>query len=161
MVQLKQWAETMHTEINQKYEELQLELDRIHRHIEENTVQWKRSLSNRIKTKVACVLMEQLEKSDIAGADFNEARDEFNRLKELFNLFNSQSIISIFNVKDNEGNWNEPSVVFPAVFVDALNWLEDSSMKNTVETIESFLQQQIDLDESTIGTNTGNYSPEV
>jgi hypothetical protein len=161
IAQLKQWVEIMHTKINQKYKELQLELDRIHRQIEENTDRWKKSFADRIKTKVGYVLMEQLEKCETDGASFDQVQDEFIRLKELFNVFNSQPLISIFNLTDNQANWNDPYVVFPAVLVDAFNWLEDSSMENPVETIEYFLQQQIDLDACTTTRSTGNYAPEL
>jgi hypothetical protein len=161
IVQLNQWAEIMQTQINQKCKELQLELDRIHRQIEENRNQWKISFANRMENKVGCVLMEQLQKCEIDGAGFDKARDEFIHLKELFNLFNGQPLISVFSVEDNQANLNEPRVVLPTVLVDAFNWLEDSSMEYIAETIEYSHQQQTDFDEITNTRSTGNYAPEL
>ena len=148
----------MNTEINQKLYELQLKLDQLHKYIETNGVYWKKFLISRMEMKVVGVLIEQLQKDEIEGLEFNKARDEFGRLKELFHLFNSQPLISLSNSENNQVELNAPRLVFPTVTIDGFNWIEDFFMENTVETMEHSHEQQIGIDEAINYTTTiGNY----
>jgi hypothetical protein len=158
MKQLNQWAQVMHTKINQKYKEIQLELDQLHENIETNREHWKKSLANRMEMKIGCVLMEQSEKDEADGFEFNKARDEFVRVKELFHFFNSQPLISLSNIEDNQMYLNTLHLVFPNVTVDGFNLMENFSIENTIQTMEYSDQQSIDMDENTnYRRSTGNY----
>jgi hypothetical protein len=158
IAQLNQWAEMMHSKINQKYNELQLELDRLDREIEASRENWKKVLLNRMETKVGCVLTVQSQKDEVDEVEYNEAQDEFVRLKELFHLFSSQPMISLLNVENNQEDLNTPRLVFPSITADSFNWMENFSMENTVQTMEYSDQQPIDIDENiNYRSNTGNY----
>jgi hypothetical protein len=148
----------MYTKIDEKYNEIHLELDRIDKHIETRSSYWKESLRARMELKVGCVLNEQLHQDEVKAFEFNQARDELVRSKELFHLFDSQPFISLSNIENNEVDLNAPHLLYQKIIVDGSNWMENVSMENIVETMEYSDQQQINIEESTNYTrSTGNY----
>ncbi len=149
----------MHNKINQKYSEIQLELNRRHGYIEANRDHWKACLKKRMEMKVDCVLRMQSQKDEVEGFELHKALDEFVRLKILFSFFDSLPLISMSGVEDNQMDFNAPRLIFPTVAIDDFTWMADFDMENTVETMEHSHQQQIDTDESTnFRKSTGNYT---
>jgi hypothetical protein len=111
-----------------------------------------------MEVKVGCVLNVQLQKDEVEEFEFNQARDELVRSKELFHLFDSQPFISLSNIESNEVNLNAPHLLYPNIIIDGFNWMEDFLVENVVETMEYSDQQQINIEESTNYTrSTGNY----
>ncbi len=64
--------EMMLDKIKRKYQQFQTELDRIDRYIEMNRDKWKRSLGNRLETRVSSVLTKQLQQHNIDGLEVNK-----------------------------------------------------------------------------------------
>jgi hypothetical protein len=136
--------------IKQKYQQFQMELDRIDRCIEMNRDQWKRSLGNRLETRVSSVLTKQLQQHNIDGLEVNQAKEELIRVQKLCDLLNSQTIISVASVEDDQFDVNKPNPIFPSIIVDALNSIDQFSTENNSETMEYSDQHQINRDENTI-----------
>ncbi len=142
--------------INQKYQQFQMELDRMDRSIEMNRDQWKRSLGNRLETRVSSVLKKQLQQHSIDGLEVNQAKEELIRVQKLCDLLNSQTIITVASVEDDQFDVNKPHSIFPSIIVDALNSIDSFSTENNSETMEYSDQHQINTDENTIcGTEDG------
>ncbi len=158
MAQLKQLTQAMHTDINQKFHELQLKLDRLHQHIETNKDHWKTSFPNIMKSKVISVLNEQLRKDEIDAFELNNARNEFDRLKKVFHALNSQPLMFLSHNENNQAQLNKIHLVIPSVIVDNLNCIEDFYTENTIETMEHSDEQLVYTDENrNHSRNTGNY----
>ncbi len=144
--------------IKQKFQQFKIELDRLHSYIEINGDQWRTSLKNRMETRVTSVLKEQLKKHEIDGLELNNARDELVRVQKLCDLLNSQTLITIASVDDNAVDLNIPRLIFPSVTVDGLNWIDECSEKNNVETMECSIQQKTAVNENTTCNETvGEY----
>ncbi len=135
--------------LKQKYQQFQMELDRIDRYIEMNRDQWKRSLANRLETKVSSVLMKQLQQHNIDGLEMNQAKEELIRVQKLCDLLNSQTIITVTSVEDDQFDVNKPHAIFPSIIVDALYSIDSFSTENNSETMEYSDQHQINTDENT------------
>jgi hypothetical protein len=148
MAQLNRWAQMMHNKINQRRGELQMKLNQMHQQIEMNSGHWKAFLTNQMEIKVQCVLKEQSQKDEVDGSAFEKVQDDFSRLEELFHVLNSQPLISVSTVEDNQVDLSVPYIDFPAMIVDSFGWIEDGSTENTVETMEYSDPQQNDVDES-------------
>jgi hypothetical protein len=133
----------MYDKIKKRYEEFQIELDILHKQIELNSDHCRKYLASQLKIKVGCVLTEQLGKDEIVGSVINKARDEFIRLQDLFHGLNSQPLISVLSIDDNQTGLNAPRVVFPSIAVDGFGWNEVFSTENTLEVMEHSDQQQI------------------
>ncbi len=147
----------MHVEIHQKRRELQMDLNRFHEQIDTRKDHCKIFLADRIKS-ASCVLEEQLQQAEVDGAEVDKARNELDRLQNLFNLLRSQPLISVLNVEDSTMDFNAPSLVFPSVKVEGFDWMENFYLENTVEVMEYSDQPKVDINESTIHQrSTGNY----
>jgi hypothetical protein len=134
----------MNDKINKKYEELQMELDSLHKKIESNKNYWKKSLANQFETKVGCVLMQQLEKDEIDGSEVDKAQHEFVRLQDFFHRLDNEPLISVSSTENNPMDSNAPRLVLSGIAVNGLDWNEDFSTENTSEIMQYSGQQQID-----------------
>ncbi|CAF1017443.1 unnamed protein product [Adineta steineri] len=143
--QLNNWMQTMVDKIQQKYKELQMELDQLHSYIETNQDQWKSSLKDRMETKVRSVLMAQLKLHETDGSELTKARDELLRAQKFYNLLNSQTMITVSTAKDNEIYLLSPSLSFSNVIVDGFTSIDKIIPKTNAEIIEQLNQQAIDL----------------
>ncbi|CAF1112619.1 unnamed protein product [Adineta steineri] len=143
--QLNGWLQTTIDKIQQKYKELQVELDRLHNYIETNQDQWKTSLKDRMETKVRSVLTTQLKLREIDGSELTKARDELLRAQKLYNLLNSQTMITVSNAKDNEIDLLSPRLAFSNVIVDGFTSIDKIIPKTNAEIIEQLNEQAIDL----------------
>ena len=152
MKQLDEWAHKMRTQIDQKYNELQMKIDHVHTKIEASRDQWKASLKQSLETNVGCVLRVQFQKDEVEEKEFNKAQAEFHRLKELFQLINNKPLILISNDQENRHEFNAPSLFFSNVNVDIFGWMENSSTGHAHS-------QHIDIDENiTDQRDTGEYN---
>jgi hypothetical protein len=147
----------MHTEINQRCDELQMELDQKHTQIEA----LKRSLMNQLEIKVGVVLMEQSQLDEVDGAAIDKARDELHRSQQLFDSLHTKPLISVSTTDSNPVNFNSPRLIFPDITVDGFDSFESFITENIVQTMEYSAQQQIQTDESNIYTrDTCKYTRE-
>lgn len=145
MKQLDQWADKIRAQINMTYDQLQLEINFYHRKTEASTDQWKRSLMQRMETKVGCSLQEQLHKDEVEEAEFNGAQTEFELSKELFQSLHNRPIISLSTVTGNQDVLNAPCLVLPNVITDSFGWIEDFPIEDTVSAMEHSHQQQLHI----------------
>ncbi|CAF1037389.1 unnamed protein product [Adineta steineri] len=143
--QLNNWMQTMVDKIQQKYRELQMELDQLHSYIETNQDQWKSSLKDRMETKVRSILMAQLKLHETDGSELTKARDELLRAQKFYNLLNSQTMITVSTAKDNEIDLLSPRLAFSNVIVDGFTSIDKIIPKTNAEIIEQLNQQAIDL----------------
>ncbi|CAF4182237.1 unnamed protein product, partial [Adineta steineri] len=143
--QLNNWLQTTIDKIQQKYKEFQVELDQLHNYIETNQDQWKSSLKDRMETKVRSILMTQLKLREIDGSELTKARDELLRAQKLYNLLNSQTMITVSNTKNHEIDLLSPSLSFSNVIVDGFTSIDKIISKTNAEIIEQLNQQAIDL----------------
>ncbi|CAF4159312.1 unnamed protein product, partial [Rotaria sordida] len=107
-----------------------------------------------METKIGCVLNEQLQKDEVDGLEVNRARDEFIRIKQLYNLLNNQPLINVTNEENNQIDLKTPRVIFPNVNIDGFNWIEELSTKTNLESMECSNQEQIYVDENAMHRTT-------
>ncbi|CAF1008827.1 unnamed protein product [Rotaria sordida] len=139
---IDQWAAAMHAKINQKHYELEAELNCYEQQIETNQDQWKKSLENRLTTKIGCKLEEQLQKYEVNGMEFKKACHELEHVRELFYLFNSKPLISVTHNDDNQINLNEPCLVFETNIKSGIDWMKDLSSDNNIDTMNHISVRQ-------------------
>lgn len=154
--QLDQWFQMLHKNINQKHNEILHVINRLQEYIEEKSECWKNALRNRLETKIGCVLMEQIEKFEVEELKFNQARDEFIRAKDLFNILDNQPLIALSNMGDDQMDFSTSHFVFPTIIpTDGLKLIEKFCME---ETIECSNQQKTFTDKDMYSWRTaGNY----
>jgi len=149
MNQYKQFIEIMLLKIRERYQEFEMEIDQLQRHIETHTDRWKISLAKRMEIKVGCVLTEQLQKPEIDGPEINEARNELIRIKNFCHLINNQPLFSVTSAEDNQVDSNASQLVFPSLNKDGLKSMEEFVMKNTLEVMEQSDQYQAHIETKT------------
>ncbi|CAF1263825.1 unnamed protein product [Rotaria sordida] len=110
-----------------------------------------------METKIGCVLMEQLQKDEVDGLEVNRARDEFIRIKQLYNLLNNLPLINVTNEENNQIDLKAPHVIFPNVNIDGFDWIEELSTKTNLESMEYSNQEQIYVDENAMHRTTDCY----
>jgi hypothetical protein len=161
MVDIGRWQQLMHTIINQRCDELRMELYHKHRQIEANRDHLKTSLMNQLEIKVGGVLTEQLQKDEVDGTAIHEVQDELDRLQQLFHSLHTKPLISVSTTDSNPLNFNSPRLLFPDITVDGFNSFESFINENTAEIMEYSAEQQIDTDErNTYRRNTCKYTQE-
>ena len=146
MKQLDQWADRIRAQINLKYDQLQLKIDRYRTKIEASRDHWKESLTRTMAEKVGRPLQEQLQKDEVEEIELNRARAEFEFSKELFQSLHNKRIISLSTATGHQDVLNAPRLFLPNVITDSFSWVEDSSMEDTVPAMEHSHQQHIDID---------------
>lgn len=152
MKQLQEWADKMHTQIDEKYNELQMKINHVHTKIEASRDHWKASLRQNVETNVGCVLQVQSQKDEVDENEFKKARAELHRLNELFQFLNHKPLIFMSNGQENRHELNAPSVFFSNIDIDIFGWMENNFMEYTH-------QQQIDVDENiTDQRDNGEYN---
>lgn len=119
--QLDQWATTMHSKIEQIHHDLQMTLEHCEKKIHDNSDQLKKYLSNDLEQHVGSVLTEQLQQFEIDKSQIEKANLEYNRLENLFNLFNNQQLITMVVNTENEVNLNPPVIIGSDIVMDGLN----------------------------------------
>jgi hypothetical protein len=62
------------------------------------------------------------------------------------------------NVKQNQLDFDAPSLVFPSFNVDGFDWMKNFSTESTVEIMEYTNPDEVDVEENTNYRNTGNYA---
>ena len=147
MKQLDQWADKIRAQINLKYDEIQLEINRYHRKIEASRDHWKTSLTRTVETEVKCPLEKQSHKNEVEEIEFNRGRTEFESSKKLFLLLHEKPIICLTSAPGNQDVLNAPCLVLPNIITDSFGWIEESSMEDRVSAMEHSHQQQTDIDE--------------
>jgi hypothetical protein len=156
--ELNRWEQEMHGKIDRKRRELQLNLDHFHEQFQACEDDFKKFFVDRLKTKVNRILKEQLQQSEIDIINVVNAQNEFVRLQKTFDLLNTTSLIDMQNVKQNQLDFDAPSLVFPSFNVDGFDWMKNFSTESTVEIMEYTNPDEVDVEKNTSYRNTGNYA---
>jgi hypothetical protein len=119
----------MHAKINRKRCELQIDLDHFHEQMQAREDDCKKFLVDRLETKVNHILTEELQQTE---SNVFNAQKEFVRLQKTFDLLNTTSLIDMQNVKQNQLDFDAPSLVFPSVNVDGFDWMKNRTTGNYV-----------------------------
>ena len=119
------------------------ELDRFDQQIEANKNQWRKYFKNRIDTKVRCILVEQSQKYEINGVDYDKARHELDYVKQLIHQSNNRPLICVSYSEDTQVNLNEPCLVFSTVSLNEFDWMSEDSTEQTENLMEVNNQQQL------------------
>jgi hypothetical protein len=131
----------MHDKIDQRRCKFQRTLGRFYQLVEAGKSQWKDYLANRMETKVNCILMEQLQKYEISGTEYDKARHELDCIRTLIHCSNNQPLIYVSHDENNQVNFDEPRLVFPTVLTD-FSWERELPTENMGYLIEWLDQQQ-------------------
>lgn len=129
-MRIDQWATTMHMKIDQTRAQLQMKLNLFDGQIQANKDRWKISLRNDIEAKVGRVLMDLLQKHEIDGSRLNKAHQDLLALRNVFNTFDRDQLISIIDDEEETMIFNSPRLNFPNFILNETPWMNNSEENN-------------------------------
>ena len=129
-MRIDQWATKMHMKIDQTRAQLQTKLNMLDGQIQANKDRWKNSLRKDIETKVGHVLMDLSEKHEIDESRLNKANQDLISLRNIFNTFDNEQLITIMYDEEETMTFNSPRLNFPCCISNETLWakyLEESN----------------------------------